>query len=143
MTIGEAAAATGISAKMLRYYESIGLIPAAGRSGNGYRRYGEEELRTLRFIRRARELGLPVARIRRLVGLWRDPGRASGEVKALALSHVAELRAATARMTAMADALERLAEACQGDARPECPILQDLAAGTVTLTAPGAGATLQ
>ena len=92
MDIGEAAKASGMSAKMLRYYESIGLIPAAGRTGGGYRTYGPREVETLRFIRRARDFGLSTERIKRLVGLWQDRGRPSRDVKRIAIEHVAELR---------------------------------------------------
>ena len=130
MVIGEAAQASGVSAKMLRYYESIGLIPAAARSGSGYRLYGPAEIETLRFIRRARDLGLSMERIKRLVGLWQDRARPSREVKRIALDHVAELRARIGELTAMCDTLEQLADTCQGDHRPDCPILRDLAAGS-------------
>ena len=127
MNIGEAAAASGVSAKMLRYYESIGLITAVGRAANGYRVYGRSDVDTLRFIRRARDFGIPIERVRLLVGLWRDDDRPSREVKAIALRHVADLEAKIAELTAMRDALSRLAKGCRGDGRPECPILSDLA----------------
>ena len=126
MNIGQAAAASGVSAKMLRYYESIGLVPHADRSQAGYRTYGEAEVQTLRFIRRARDLGLPVGRIRLLLSLWHDPHRSSADVKRIATGHVAELRARIADLTGMCDALEHLAAACHGDHRPECPILENL-----------------
>lgn len=129
MVIGEAARASGISAKMLRYYEAIGLIPAAGRTASGYRVYGGDEVDTLRFIRRARDLGLSMDRIRLLVGLWRDHARPSREVKRIATEHVTELRARIAELTAMCSTLEHLAEACHGDQQPDCPILSDLEAG--------------
>lgn len=128
MNIGQAAAASGVSAKMLRYYESIGLVPAARRSEAGYRMYGDGDVATLRFIRRARDFGLPIERIRTLVGLWQD-GRPSRDVKRVATAHVADLRARIAEMTAMCDALEGLAAACRGDSLPECPILRDFEAG--------------
>ena len=130
MVIGEAARASGVSAKMVRYYESIGLVPAAARTGAGYRTYGTQEVETLRFVRRARDLGLSMARIKLLVGLWQDRQRPSREVKRIALDHVAELRAKIGEMTAMCEAIEELAHACHGDQRPECPILRDLAAGS-------------
>ena len=126
MNIGQAAADSGVSAKMLRYYESIGLVPKAGRTEAGYRTYGEAEVHTLRFIKRARDLGLPIERIRLLVGLWRDEHRSSAEVKRIATEHVAELRTKVAELTGVCEALESLAAACHGDQRPECPILRDL-----------------
>ncbi len=126
MNIGQAAAASGVSAKMLRYYESIGLIPKAGRTDAGYRVYGEAEVHTLRFIKRARDLGLPIERIRLLVGLWRDKRRSSADVKRIATEHAAELRTKIAELVGMCEALEHLAAACHGDHRPECPILRDL-----------------
>ncbi len=132
MNIGQAAEASGVSAKMLRYYESIGLIPKAGRTDAGYRTYGEAEVNTLRFIRRARDLALPIERIELLVGLWRDKGRSSAEVKRIAAEHVAELRAKIAELAGMCAALQELADACHGDHRPECPILRDLEGGPRT-----------
>ena len=129
MNIGEVAAESGVSAKMVRYYEGIGLIPQARRSGNGYRVYGPAEVHTLRFIRRARMLGFPVARIGHLLKLWQDKGRASAEVKAIAESQVADLNTRIAELQAMARTLEHLARSCHGNRRPDCPILDDLAAG--------------
>jgi MerR family copper efflux transcriptional regulator len=129
MVIGEAAKASGVHAKMLRYYESIGLLPTAVRTGGGYRTYGEREVETLRFIRRARDLGLSMERIKLLVGLWQDRQRPSREVKRIALEHVAELRAKIGELSSMCATLEELAAACHGDHRPECPILRDLEAG--------------
>lgn len=126
MNIGQAAVASGVSAKMLRYYESIGLIAKAGRTEAGYRTYGEAEVHTLRFIKRARDLGLPIERIRLLVGLWRDKDRSSADVKRIATEHVAELRAKIVELSGMCGTLEDLAAACHGDHRPECPILRDL-----------------
>lgn len=127
MNIGTASKASGVSAKMIRYYEEIGLLPAARRSGNGYRVYTTADVHTLGFIRRARTLGFPMAQIERLVRLWQDKSRASAEVKAIAEAHVAELEAKAAELQAMARTLSHLAHCCQGDARPECPILEDLA----------------
>ena len=129
MVIGEAARASGISAKMVRHYESIGLIPPAERTPGGYRVYGRRDIETLRFIRRARDLGLSMQRIRLLVGLWQDRQRPSREVKKIALAHVAELQTKIGELSAMCATLEELARECHGDQRPDCPILRDLAAG--------------
>jgi MerR family copper efflux transcriptional regulator len=126
MNIGQAAEASGVSAKAIRYYEASGLIAPAGRSEGGYRVYGEADIRTLRFIHRARDLGFSIERIRRLLDLWHDKGRASADVKRLALDHVGEIDAKIAALVAMRDAVEELATACDGDHRPECPILRDL-----------------
>ena len=128
MVIGEAARASGVSAKMVRYYESIGLVPAAVRTAGGYRTYGAREVETLRFIRRARDLGLSMNRIKLLVGLWHDRARPSREVKRIAQAHLSELRARIEELSAMCATLEELADACHGDQRPECPILRDLEA---------------
>lgn len=132
MNIGEAARVSGISAKMLRYYESIGLIPQAGRTEAGYRTYGDREVKTLRFIRRARDFGLPIDRVKLLVGLWQDKTRPSRDVKRLALEQVADLEAKIAELTAMKDAMAELARTCRGDSRPDCPILRDLEGVTPT-----------
>ena len=129
MNIGEAAAATGLSAKMIRHYESIGLIGPASRTGAGYRRYGEPDLHTLRFVKHARELGFGLERIGELVSLWRDPDRASADVKRLALEHVEELDRRIGMLTRMRAALADAASHCHGDDRPHCPILEDLARG--------------
>jgi len=126
MNIGQAAEASGVSAKAIRYYETAGLIAPAGRSEGGYRVYGEADTRVLRFIRRARDLGFSIERIRRLLDLWHDKGRASADVKRLALDHVGEIDAKIAALVAMRDAVHELAVACDGDHRPECPILRDL-----------------
>lgn len=126
MNIGEAAKASGVSAKMIRYYESIDLIPAAARTAAGYRVYTRADVHTLRFVRRARDLGFSVEQITELLALWRDKTRSSAHVKKLALSHVAELKAKIAELEAMARTLEHLAKHCQGDHRPDCPILDDL-----------------
>jgi MerR family copper efflux transcriptional regulator len=139
MNIGEAAAASGISAKMLRYYESIDLIPPAGRTDAGYRTYAARDVDTLRFIRRARDFGLPMDRVKLLVGLWQDRTRPSREVKRIALAQVAELESRIAELTAMKDALAELAEACHGDERPDCPILRDLEGRSETPAHAGAG----
>ncbi|GJE15498.1 Cu(I)-responsive transcriptional regulator [Methylobacterium marchantiae] len=129
VTIGEAARATGVSAKMIRYYEETGLLPPAGRTESGYRLYGDEDLHSLRFVRRARDLGFSVEDIAGLLALWHDRARASSEVKAMALHHVADLRRRIAELEAMARTLASLADHCSGDTRPDCPILDDLAAG--------------
>jgi MerR family copper efflux transcriptional regulator len=129
MNIGEAAAATGLSAKMIRHYESIGLVAPAHRTDAGYRRYGEQDLHTLRFVKHARELGFGLERIGVLVSLWRDPDRASADVKRLALAHVEELDRRIGMLTRMRAALADAASHCHGDARPHCPILEDLARG--------------
>lgn len=125
--IGEASAATGISAKMIRHYESIGLIPQAGRTFAGYRLYGEADLHRLRFIRRGRTLGFSMKQIEALLALWNDQSRASAEVKKLAQSHVEELDQRIGEMQAMKRTLESLARHCRGNQRPDCPILDDLA----------------
>lgn len=128
VTIGEAAKTTGVSAKMIRYYEETGLLPPADRTASGYRLYAEDDLHTLRFVRRARDLGFSVEDIAGLLALWQDRGRASAQVKALALHHLADLRRRIAELEAMARTLTSLAEHCSGDSRPDCPILDDLAA---------------
>jgi Cu(I)-responsive transcriptional regulator len=128
MNIGEAARQSGVSAKMIRYYESIGLIEAPQRTQAQYRVYAGDDLHTLRFIRRARHLGFSLDETRALLALWRDKSRASADVKRLAMDHVRDLEAKAAELQAMADTLRHLAETCQGDGRPDCPILSDLAA---------------
>lgn len=127
MNIGEAAAATGLSAKMIRHYEQLGLIGAPRRTVAGYRRYDERALRTLRFVRHARDLGFGLESIGRLVSLWHDPERSSADVKRIALEHVAELDRRIALLTRMRDAIGATARRCHGDDRAECPILDDLA----------------
>ena len=129
MQIGEAAAASGVSAKMIRHYESIGLVAPPTRSQGNYRAYGNEDVHRLAFIRRARALGFPIERIRALLKLWSDDHRSSADVKRIALAHVAELDRKIAEMRAMADTLHRLAEACGGDTRPNCPIISSLEGG--------------
>ena len=126
MNIGEAAERSGVSAKMIRYYEDTGLVPKSARSGGGYRSYGAADVHILRFVRRARDLGFSTGRIRGLLNLWLDRSRASHEVKAIALAHAAELDAGIARLTALRDAVRHLAGLCHGDGRPDCPILDDL-----------------
>ena len=126
MNIGQASKATGVSTKMIRYYESVGLIRPADRTDSNYRDFGERDVRELQFIRRARDLGFSVTEIGHLLSLWRDRDRPSREVKAIAEKHVADLDARIAEMQAMADALRTLAKCCAGDDRPDCPILADL-----------------
>jgi MerR family copper efflux transcriptional regulator len=138
MNIGEAARVSGVNAKLIRYYESIGLIPAAGRTAAGYRVYTKQDVNILCFVKRARMLGFSIERIQHLVGLWRDTDRASAEVKQVALAHIEELEVRIAEMRAMADTLRELANACQGDHRPDCPILRDLEKPGPTHT-PGPG----
>ncbi|MBC6981900.1 Cu(I)-responsive transcriptional regulator [Caulobacter sp. 17J80-11] len=127
MNIGQASKASGVSTKMIRYYESIGLVRPADRTDSNYRSFGPCEVNELRFIRRARNLGFSVEEIGKLLSLWRDRERPSREVKAIAQSHVADLDARIAEMQAMADTLRELARCCAGDERPDCPILADLA----------------
>lgn len=128
-SIGQAAERADVSVKMVRYYESIGLVPRASRTQGGYRLYTENDIHQLIFIRRARALGFPITEIERLLALWRNTGRASAEVKRLALQHVETLENKIAELEAMRDALRHLAQHCHGDERPDCPILEDLAQG--------------
>jgi Cu(I)-responsive transcriptional regulator len=125
MNIGEAAERSGVSAKMIRHYETIGLISAA-RQANGYRSYGPDDVAVLRFIRHARDLGFPLEDVRKLLALWRDRGRTSAEVKRLALAHIAALEEKAAALRAMAESLRHLAAHCHGDGRPDCPIIAEL-----------------
>jgi MerR family copper efflux transcriptional regulator len=127
MNIGEATRASGVSAKMIRHYESIGLIRASHRTGAGYRQYHERDVHLLRFIRRARDLGFALEQIRQLLSLWDDPERASADVRRLADAHIAGLDTRIAALNAMRSALLALAQACHGDHRPDCPILEGLA----------------
>ncbi len=126
MNIGEAAAASGVTAKMIRHYEAIGLF-STERSANGYRVYDERDVAVLRFIRHARDLGFPLEDVRRLLALWRDRQRASAEVKKLALAHIVALENKARSLDAMAASLRHLVANCHGDERPDCPILEDLA----------------
>jgi MerR family gold-responsive transcriptional activator of gol and ges genes len=127
MNIGEAAAASGVSAKMIRYYERAGLVPPATRSESGYRVYGEADVHRLRFVRRARDLGFQVAEIGELLDLWNDRSRRSADVKRMARAHIADLEDRIAKLRQMADTLQALSDGCAGDHRPECPILAGLA----------------
>jgi Cu(I)-responsive transcriptional regulator len=126
MNIGEAARASGVTAKMIRYYESVGLLNPVGRTSSGYRVYGDQEVHALRVVRQARRLGFLVEDIRKLLALWQDRSRASAEVKSIALEHVAELDRRIAELTEMRDTLSHLAAHCHGDTRPDCPILDNL-----------------
>lgn len=126
MNIGEAARASGVTPKMIRYYDEIGLIKPAGRTGSNYRAYAEKEINELRFVKRARSLGFSMAEITQLLSLWRDQGRSSRQVKSIASRHIADLEARAAELKAMAGMLRHLAEHCSGDNRPDCPILDDL-----------------
>jgi MerR family transcriptional regulator, copper efflux regulator len=128
LNIGQAAARSGVSAKMVRHYESLGLLPTVHRSDAGYRQYGEKEVHTLRFIRRARALGFSMAEIAELLKLWQNKRRASADVKRIAMAHVADLERRIAEMEAMKQTLGHLAHCCQGNGRPDCPILTELAA---------------
>lgn len=127
MNIGEAAKATGLSAKMIRHYEAIQLLPAAKRSLSGYRRYNETDIHTLVFIHKARQLGFSLAEIKELVSLWQDRGRESREVKQLTQKHIVSLEAKVQELKAMIGTLQQLSSCCHGDERPECPILDGLA----------------
>ena len=129
MNIGEAASASGVSAKMIRYYEEVGLIAAPARTAAGYRVYAEADIHALRFIRRARDLGFTVEQISELMLLWRDRARASADVKRIALEHVGVLEAKMREIEEMAKALKHLAANCHGDSRPDCPIIAELAHG--------------
>ena len=134
MNIGTAARHSGVPAKTIRYYESVGLIQPADRTAAGYRVYGREDVETLRFVQRARSLGFSVEEVGSLLTLWRDRSRSSAEVKALARHRVADIDRKIAELTEMRATLIHLMERCHGDSRPECPILQGLA-GTPTLAA--------
>jgi Cu(I)-responsive transcriptional regulator len=127
MQIGEAARASGVSAKMIRHYESIGLVPEPDRRDSNYRDYGAEDVHRLGFVRRARDLGFSVAEIRDLLRLWANRGRSSREVKALTLSHIRELEAKITALEEMRATLSHLAHCCDGDNRPDCPIIDGLA----------------
>lgn len=127
MNIGSVARQAGVPAKTIRYYESVGLIQPAERSAAGYRVYDRQDVETLRFVQRARSLGFSVEEVGNLLALWRDRGRSSGEVKALAAHRVADIDRKIAELTEMRETLVHLMERCRGDERPECPILQGLA----------------
>lgn len=126
MNIGDLAKTSGVNAKLIRHYESIGLIPKAARTDSGYRVYTDNDVQFLRFIKRARGLGFSMKEIKKLIGLWRNKSRASREVKSLALSHVQELESKIHEMQEMAQNLRLLARNCHGDSRPDCPIIKGL-----------------
>lgn len=128
MNIGEASQRSGVSAKMIRYYESVGLLPSAARRANGYRDYGEQEVAVLQFVRRTRDLGFSLAEVETLLALWGDKKRPSREVKRLAEAHIADLERRIREMRTVMKTLRELTEHCRGDERSECPILDDLAA---------------
>ncbi|MDR3372929.1 MAG: Cu(I)-responsive transcriptional regulator [Ancalomicrobiaceae bacterium] len=126
MNIGEAARLSGVSAKMIRHYEAIALLPAAQRRGNSYRDYGDQEIFELRFIRRGRKLGFSIPEIGDLLALWRDKSRPSSEVRRIAHAHLQDLEIRIEEMVSMAGTLRHLVDACHGDHRPACPILDNL-----------------
>lgn len=130
MNIGQAAKRTGLSAKMIRYYESIGLLKPASRSDSGYRLYQQDDLHALAFIKRSRDLGFSLEEVAKLLTLWQDRQRASADVKALANEHIADLNRRIDELVSLRDTLSELVAHCQGDDRPDCPILKDLAAGS-------------
>lgn len=132
MNIGQASANCGVTAKMIRHYEVIGLIPSAIRQASNYRSYTTEDVNRLQFIRRARDLGFSIDRVGDLLRLWSDRNRSSSEVKAIALAHVAELEIKIGHLREMADLLRSLANACEGNDRPECPIIRGLEGGLVS-----------
>jgi MerR family copper efflux transcriptional regulator len=127
MNIGQASKRSAVSQRMIRHYETIGLIPRAARRDSGYRDYDDKDVHTLSFIRRARDLGFPISEIAQLLALWQDRSRASADVKALALARATELKRKEQEIQAMRRSLEQLARNCHGDGRPDCPILEDLA----------------
>jgi len=131
MNIGEASKATGISTKMIRYYESIGLISNALRTEAGYRVYSDNDVHALRFINKARDLGFSVDQMRDLLALWRDRSRASADVKAIALEHIGALETKARALQEMSKTLRHLADNCHGDDRPDCPIIEGFAAATL------------
>ena len=132
MNIGQASKASGVSQRMIRHYEAIGLIPKAARRESGYRDYDERDVHLLKFIARARDLGFPIEEIGKLLTLWQDRGRSSAEVKALAVARIAELEKKERELQEMRCTLEHLARNCHGDGRPDCPIIDSLAAGAAS-----------
>ena len=134
VVIGEAARRAGVSARMVRHYESLGLLPPVHRTDSGYRQYTEADVHALRFIRRGRDLGFSMDEIATLLGLWQDQGRASSQVKAIAQKHIDTLAERIAAMQSMQRTLQTLVHCCHGDDRPDCPILDDLASADTDLT---------
>lgn len=130
--IGEAARRSGVSARMVRHYEGLGLLPEVARTESGYRQYNEADIHTLRFVKRSRDLGFSMDEIAELVGLWHDRRRTSASVKRIAQKHLGELEQRIADMQAMQRTLSHLVHCCHGDARPDCPILEDLAGASTT-----------
>jgi MerR family copper efflux transcriptional regulator len=128
LNIGQASEASGISAKMIRYYETSGLVPKAGRTEGGYRDYGPSDVHRLRFIRRARDLGFSFDQVRELLKLWSDQKRSRADVRAVALEHIVELEVRAKQLNEMLTTLRHLVRACEGNKRPNCPILSELEA---------------
>lgn len=129
MNIGQAAAASGVTSKMIRHYESIGLLQPSPRTAAGYRTYGQASVHVLRFIKRARSLGFSLERIRVLLSLWQDKSRASSDVKRIASEHIAEMNVKIAELSAMRASLQTLVEHCRGNDRPDCPIIKGIECG--------------
>lgn len=136
VNIGQAARLSGVSAKMVRHYESLGLLPKVGRTDSGYRQYSEAEVHTLRFIKRSRDLGFSMEEIAELVGLWQNRRRASASVRRIAQKHADDLTQRIEAMQAMRQTLAHLIHCCHGDDRPDCPILEDLASQQPTSASP-------
>lgn len=134
MNIGQASERTGVSAKMIRYYEEIGLLPSAARRANGYRDYGDQDIAVLQFVRRTRDLGFSLEEVSSLLALWSDKKRSSREVKRLAETHIADLERRIRELRAVMKTLRALAQHCRGDERSDCPILDDLATPRVPST---------
>ena len=126
MNIGEASKNSGVSSKMIRHYESLGIIPKAGRTDSGYRKYSENDIHILRFIRHGRELGFSMKDLKQLVSLWKNKSRSSAQVKSIAKKHRDELQKKLVEIQAIISTLDKLVECCHGDERPECPILDEL-----------------
>jgi MerR family transcriptional regulator, copper efflux regulator len=126
VNIGELAKSSGVNAKLIRHYESIGLIPKAARTDSGYRVYTDNDVHILKFVRRGRRLGFSMPEIKKLIGLWRNKSRQSKDVKALALTHLKELETKILELQEMAKTLRHLSRNCHGDNRPDCPIIKDL-----------------
>jgi Cu(I)-responsive transcriptional regulator len=138
LDIGQATQATGVSVKMIRHYEEIGLLRNVARTAANYRLYSEQHLHTLRFIKRSRTLGFSIDEIRELLSLWQDRRRSSASVKKIAARHVEELQGKIAELQSMVSTLQHLTHCCAGDARPDCPILDDLAGAADAPATPGA-----